>query len=141
MKVTYYINDNFVSAEIVESRQAAKKLKAAWESISDDNYREAAIGDLLPSVKDMATLVKSVKPNIDDDSRSFDEATLPCIQLTVGWDDKTGEWSFQTGDNSFTGGAYHCPHWAVVDVFRRSNSIELAKEIRSQLAELDPAYR
>lgn len=36
------------------------------------------------------------------------------MQLTVGLNDQGTEWSYQTGDNSFTGGAYSFPIWAVI---------------------------
>ena len=89
----------------------------------------------LPAIKDLSELVRWVKPQICDDYVDEDD-TLPSICLTVGADTATGEWAFQTGDNSYTGGAYRFRDWAVVIVYRRSNSIELARDIRSQLSDL-----
>ena len=89
----------------------------------------------LPLIKDLAKLVKNVKSHIADDYRAFEEDDIPGIQLTVGWNAETGEWSYQTGDNSYTGGAYHYPIWGVVGVHRRSNSLEIARDIRNQLAD------
>lgn len=89
----------------------------------------------LPLIKDLAKLVKNVKSYIADDYRAFEEDDIPGIQLTVGWNAETGEWDYQTGDNSFTGGAYHYPIWGVVGVYRRSNSLEIARDIRNQLAD------
>jgi hypothetical protein len=66
----------------------------------------------------------------------FPEATAPddttpgmlvTIGFTPGDDDKDWSWSYQTGDNSFTGGAYGHAHWGVIYLNRRSNSRELAK--------------
>lgn len=88
------------------------------------------------SIKALARAVKSVKSQIHDDFRAFEEDEIPGIQLTIGYDDKTGEWAGQTGDNSYTGNAYGYPHWAVVGVYRNSNSIELARDIQSQLYDL-----
>lgn len=90
----------------------------------------------LPQVGELERLFKALKPQILDDYRAYEEAELPSMQVTVGWDNESGGWSWQTGDNSFTGGAYCYPHWAVVDLYRRSNSHELALEVREQLAEL-----
>lgn len=90
----------------------------------------------LPTVIGLRAIVKYAKSCIDDDSRIDDEDSLAGIQLTIGWCDITGDWSYQTGDNSYTGGAYHYPNWAVVDVYRRSSSKELVKDIREQLQEL-----
>lgn len=90
----------------------------------------------LPTIADLARLVRAVKAQIDDDYRAFEDDDEPGIQLTVGWDADTGDWSYQTGDNSFTGGAYGYPRWAVVGVYRDSNVRDVAREIREQLAEL-----
>lgn len=91
-----------------------------------------------PTIKELAELARDVKRSIQDDYRVTDDPDdlLPGINLTVGWSDKTGGWSYQTGDNSFTGGAYGYPHWAVVGVYRRSNSREVAQEIQEQLLDL-----
>jgi hypothetical protein len=89
----------------------------------------------LPKIKELTALVKHVKKHIADDYRASEEDTAPSMQLTVATDG-SGAWDYQTGDNSFTGGAYSFPHWAVVSVYRRSKSADLAREIRSQLADL-----
>ena len=87
-----------------------------------------------PSLKTLAALVKSIKRDISDEFRAYDGDETPGILLTVGCDER-GSWGYQTGDNSFTGGAYGFPHWAVVGVYRRGNSGELARDIQGQLAE------
>ncbi len=80
----------------------------------------------------------SVKRSISDEFRAYDEDEIPGILLTVGADAK-GNWSYQTGDNSFTGGAYGFRLWAVVGVYRRSNARQVAQEIINQFAEaFDP---
>jgi hypothetical protein len=89
----------------------------------------------LPTIKVLAELVSSIKPTIADDYRAFEDSDEPSIQLTVGIDD-AGDWNYQTGDNSYSGAAYHYPHWAVTAVYRNSNCREVAKEIREELANL-----
>jgi hypothetical protein len=92
----------------------------------------------LPLIKDLAALIKRLKPQIQDDYRAseFDsEDDLPSMLLTVGWSAESGGWGWQTGDNSYSGGAYFYPTWATVAVYRRSNSLELARDIRNQLSE------
>jgi hypothetical protein len=102
---------------------------------------------LLPTIKDLSALIRAVKATIGDDYRADEYDTVPGICLTIGWTDRpchapmngdceAGEWSYQTGDNSYTGGAYGYPHWAVVSVYRRSDSRALARDIRNQLADL-----
>lgn len=91
-------------------------------------------------VPEWNSLVYSLIPSIEDDYRASDEDTKPSMQLTIGFtpetEDKDHSWSFQTGDNSFTGGAYHHPHWAVVSLYRDSVPAKIAEEIASQIAEL-----
>jgi hypothetical protein len=89
----------------------------------------------LPLIKDLQALVKNVKSHIFEECRAFDEDDIPGMQLTVGWDQDSGEWDYQTGDNSYSGAAYHYPTWGVVGVYRRSNALEVARDIRQQLAE------
>jgi len=81
----------------------------------------------------MARLVRSVRNDIRPEYRANEDDTVPGIQLTVGANRKG--WSYQTGDNSFTGGAYGYAAWAVVSVYSRSDSFELADSIISQLEE------
>ena len=92
----------------------------------------------LPKIKEIRALLVSLKKDIGDDYRaSFDddEDNMPGMSVTVGADEE-GNWSYQTGDNSYTGGAYGMPFWGVISLYRRSNSTELARDIVNQIAEL-----
>lgn len=86
--------------------------------------------------REIKRLLVSLKPDICDDYRATDdpEDNTPGIQVTVSTKDFS-DWSYQTGDNSFTGGCYGHPHWAVVYLYRRSNCTELAHEAVEELAE------
>lgn len=84
--------------------------------------------------KDLVSLLVSLKKDIDDDYKAEGMDT-PSMDVTVGWNPESDDWSYQTGDNSFMGSAYHYPCWAVVTLTRRSNSRELADDILDQLAE------
>lgn len=88
----------------------------------------------LPLIKDLVPLIKSIKKQIADDYRAFDGDEIPGIQLTVGACTLTGDWDYQTGDNSYSGGAYFHSDWGVVGVYRRSNALEVARDIREQIA-------
>jgi len=47
------------------------------------------------------------------------------------------DWTFQTGDNSYTGSCYHYRHWAVTTISREDdNPNEIAENLVDQLAEL-----
>jgi len=89
----------------------------------------------LPTITELSALIRAIKPTIMDDYRASDDDTLPCVDLTIGWTPVSGDWNYQTGDNSYTGGAYFHPVWGIVTIYRRSNSRELARDIREQLAE------
>lgn len=79
----------------------------------------------------MAALVRDVRADISPEFRASEDDDTPGIQLTVGADRKG--WSYQTGDNSFTGGAYGYSAWGVVSVYRDTNSFEAADDIIAQL--------
>jgi hypothetical protein len=87
-------------------------------------------------------LFKALKSDIGDDYRCSDDPddNTPGMCVTIGFtpetEDKDCSWGYQTGDNSYTGGAYGHPHWAVVYLYRRSKSAELAEDAASQLADL-----
>lgn len=86
-----------------------------------------------PSIKELASLIKSLKGDICDDYRCSDdpEDTTPGIQITIGANDKS--WHYQTGDNSYSGGAYGYSHWGIGYIYRNSNSREVAKEVLEDL--------
>ena len=90
--------------------------------------------------KDLITLIEDVKADISDEYRAYPDDEEPGIQLTVAANTmhgfENGEWSFQTGDNSFTGSAYHFQHWAVLGIYRDTDANDAARDIVDQLEEL-----
>ena len=97
----------------------------------------------LPTIRELAELVRHVAkqvprandPDADDYIDKWSGDPLPSICLTIGWDPDDGVWSYQTGDNSFTGGAYGYPIWAVTAIYRRQNSRAVARDLIDQLYE------
>lgn len=87
---------------------------------------------------EIAELVAALIPEIGDEYRATDdpEDTEPGMCLTIGTDDEAASWSYQTGDNSYTGGAYGSPHWAVVYLSRESDPAVVAREACEELAEM-----
>lgn len=82
-------------------------------------------------VNEFRRLLISLKKTICDDYQveGAEENAPPCMQVTFGMSrNADGElsWNYQTGDNSFMGGAYSHPAWGVVYLSRRSNSLNLA---------------
>jgi len=87
---------------------------------------------------EVETLLKSLKGKIQSDCRAHEEETLPGMLVTIGAEvDEDGcfIWDYQTGDNSYTGGAYGYPHWAVTHLYHRSNCRRLAQDAVSQIIE------
>jgi hypothetical protein len=74
----------------------------------------------------VSKLIKAIK-NYGVDKEGLD--------LTVGFNPKSKEWDYQTGDNSYSGSAYHYPVWGVTTIFPRSKSKDLAKEVVNQISE------
>jgi hypothetical protein len=85
--------------------------------------------------KEIESLLKALKPEIGDEYRAHEESTLPSMLVTVGAELQDGEivWNYQTGDNSYTGGAYGFANWGTADLYRRSNTKELAADIIDNL--------
>jgi len=88
-----------------------------------------------PTIKELAELVSAVKSTIEPDFRASEDDSLPSILLTVAVSED-GSWDYQTGDNSYFGGCYFHPHWAVVSIYRRSNCRATARNILEQWQEL-----
>jgi len=65
-----------------------------------------------------------------------DEGNQGVLQLTVGFNDDMSEWGAQTGDNSYTGGAYSFPHWSVVYVTPDSTVDDIQDDIIDQALSL-----
>jgi hypothetical protein len=85
---------------------------------------------------EIASLLKELKSQIDDDFRASDDPddNTPGMQVTVSTSDMQS-WNYQTGDNSYSGGCYGDPHWSVIYLYRRSNCVELANDAVNELAE------
>lgn len=66
-----------------------------------------------------------------DDAKEYDG-----LGLTVACTSDGTRWDYQTGDNSFTGGAYSLPHWAVVTINEDSNATDVLADVVGQLEEL-----
>lgn len=87
---------------------------------------------------EIVELLEALKTDIEDDFRASDDIDddIPGMQVTLATDDDCIQWTYQTGDNSFTGNAYGWPHWAVISLYRDSNTKELAKEVADEWATL-----
>lgn len=115
---------------------------------TEDDMLQEAIGEAWDKVRASLTeLVESLKKDIREEYRSpGSEDDGPSMQLTVGHNLRRCKtdpefvengWTYQTGDNSFTGGAYLRPDWAVVDLTPDCDAEGVVDEILSQFSELE----
>lgn len=90
-------------------------------------------------VNQWAALLRLLKRDIGDEYRCTDDPddTTPGMLVTFGLDE-TGGWAYQTGDNSYTGGAYGFPFWGLAYLNRRSNCKALAQSAFDECAEQIP---
>ncbi len=118
------------SNQPTEAALLSEELSAAWDTV------KAAL----------LALVRAVQLDIGDEYRAYPEDEEPSIQLTVAHNLKRcatdpefvrDGWTYQTGDNSYTGGAYSRPDWAVVGVYRNSDPADVIDDILSQFSELE----
>lgn len=81
---------------------------------------------------------QEIREFISDNFKSFlqDAEEFGSIELTIAVDANGSSWNYQTGDNSFTGGAYGLEHWAVTGIDADSDSEAVADEIINQLGDL-----
>jgi hypothetical protein len=108
----------------------------------------------LPSLrKELCNLLLQVKKNQDWRSLRKDFASYIAdgpayIDITIGctfdWEDGEITWNYQTGDNSYTGGAYGHPEWFTASILSRSNCKEIAddliSDISNRIAELSSGF-
>lgn len=96
---------------------------------------EKQLNGLLPIWEE---LIESIKPDIEDDFKEFEDDE-PSICLTIGFtpesEKKDCAWHYQTGDNSYSGGAYFHRNWGIVSIYRDSDAKELAEDIANQIGE------
>lgn len=90
----------------------------------------------LPTIAEVSRLLISLKRDIGDDYRieAQDDET-PTMQVTIGVNCDNGEWSYQTGDNSYSGGAYGYHYWGVGYLTRRSNCRDEARRMLDEVAD------
>jgi len=94
-------------------------------------------GHVVSLRNEVESLLKGLKREIGDDYRASEDDTLPGMLVTIGAEPKEDgiSWGYQTGDNSYTGGAYGFQHWTLIYLYRRSNCRDLAKDAVEELLE------
>jgi len=87
--------------------------------------------------REIEKLLIFLKTTIGSDYRASDDSedTLPGMNVTISTSDGSN-WSYQTGDNSYTGGCYGDHHWSVITLYRRSNCGTLSREVMAELRDM-----
>jgi hypothetical protein len=96
------------------------------------------LADIPQLRKDLYELFTTLKKGIGpDDFVETGDGEIPGVDVTIGctFDFDKGEidWAYQTGDNSYTGGAYGHPEWFTCSVMKRTNCKELANDIINEI--------
>ena len=88
------------------------------------------------------SLCREVLPGVAADWEATDEDPEPFLDVTIGYDinaDGEFEWNYQTGDNSYTGGAYGFHNWHTLTISDItcwvSESFDAMSEILGTLSE------
>lgn len=92
----------------------------------------------LPTIASIAALLRALKTDIGDDYRAYEDCddSTPSMLVTIGASGASrDDWSYQTGDTSYTGGCYGYTHWGQCALTRRANTTELARNILDQIAD------
>lgn len=124
--------EGFDYAADIAAKAAAKA--AADREYYNEAYFERLEMDTVDIESEIAELLRILIGDIDDDFRATEDPSddEPGMCVTFGTTDLSS-WSYQTGDNSFTGGCYGCPYWACVYLHRDSNCAALAAEAVDEL--------
>jgi len=89
-----------------------------------------------PPIAQVAKLCAAIKRDTDfndpDLVDPYDDFGEGVIEITIGAD-PDGGWSYQTGDNSFTGGAYGFPYWGTGYILADTNCRDLARDLVDQI--------
>jgi hypothetical protein len=98
----------------------------------------AILTDIPQLRKDLRELFILLKKEIDySNFDKSDDDSIPGLDVTIGctfdFDDASISWNYQTGDNSYTGGAYGHPEWFTCFVTKRTNCKELADDIINEI--------
>lgn len=123
-----------------EAQAAAKVALEACESAEAALHqaRVAYVRAPYPDRDEIRGLLETLRDDIGEEYRASVEDTEPSMMVTFGFTPKTGAWGYQTGDNSFTGGAYNHPDWSVITLYRETDLDDAVDKVFSGWDEVRP---
>lgn len=83
----------------------------------------------------LVRLVADLQREIDDNFRAYEDDDEPGMYITISVNANCTTWSYQTGDNSYTGSCYGDPYWGVGAIYRDSDPAEVAQSLIDDLAD------
>lgn len=117
-----------MQSTVCDISPAAQKLLKQLPNLRQELY------SLLVAIKkdaDWYNLRRDFRESVSDPSDS------PYVDVTIGCTFDFAEgcitWSYQTGDNSYTGGAYGHREWFTTSILSRSNCRDLARELTEEI--------
>lgn len=89
------------------------------------------------TLPELIELLRILQANIGDEYRASDDPNddTPAMQITISTNDNLTHWSYQTGDNSYTGGCYCDRYWGVGALYRDGDCAKLADSLLNDLSE------
>jgi len=86
---------------------------------------------------ELIELIESLKSEIEinDDNEIDDPSELNSMDITISINKDCTSWSYQTGDNSFTGSCYGDPYWGVTSFTKDCCAADIAEYLIDDLAE------
>lgn len=80
---------------------------------------------------DLIKLIEQLKPEI----YTIDGEDYPTMDITISINKDCTTWSYQTGDNSYTGSCYGDPYWGFTSFTEDCDAEIVAEELIDDLAE------
>ncbi len=87
------------------------------------------------SYNDLVRVLERLKEDLKNDLVENDSEPITETQITISVNKDCTTWSYQSGDNSYTGSCYGDPYWGVNWVSIYSDLLWLADSLISDLAE------
>jgi len=87
----------------------------------------------LENKPDLVNLIAVLKTEITNDMRESEDED-PYMQITISVNEDCTEWTYQTGDNSYSGGCYLHAFWGVGYIYKTDKPQDVANELIGDLA-------
>ena len=83
-------------------------------------------------------LIEALQKELENDPECYadpENDNIPSMQITISNNYECTAWSYQTGDNSYTGSCYGDPFWGIGYILSDQHADSIADELINDLAE------